>query len=109
MWDLSSLTRDQTCAPCSGSEESLPPDSREVPLIFLRLKTLLILSLTPEQNTMSDESLSKFMLGPFKTPRIKLYSTLLYHAHHKPMAKSSVPWQGIHRLGLGLEVELVPG
>ena len=22
MWDLSSLTRDQTCAPCSGSTES---------------------------------------------------------------------------------------
>lgn len=70
---------------------------------------MLILSLTPEQNTMSDKSLSKFMLGPLKMPRIKLYSTLLYHACHKPMAKRSVPWQGIHRLHLGLEVELMPG
>ena len=26
MWDLSSLTRDQTSAPCSGSMDSLPVD-----------------------------------------------------------------------------------
>ena len=49
------------------------------------------------------------MLSPVKTPRIKFYSTLLCHAHHKLVANSSVPWQGIHCLGLGLEVELVPG
>ena len=39
MWDLSSLTRDQTCGPCSGSVES-PLDSQRCPLagVLIKLK-----------------------------------------------------------------------
>ena len=36
MWDLSSLARDWTCAPCSGRVESLPLDCQGI-LIFLFL------------------------------------------------------------------------
>ena len=39
MWDLNSLTRDQTCALCIGSTESQPLDSSEAPsLRFLKNK-----------------------------------------------------------------------
>ena len=31
MWDLSSLTRDQTCAPCIGSADSKPLDDQGSP------------------------------------------------------------------------------
>ena len=34
MWDLSSLTRDQTCAPCSGSAESEPLDRQGSPTVL---------------------------------------------------------------------------
>ena len=33
LWDLSSLTRDQTHGPCSGSTESKPLDSQGIPII----------------------------------------------------------------------------
>ena len=34
MWDLSSLTRDWTCALCVGSTELQPPDYQGSPLVF---------------------------------------------------------------------------
>ena len=35
MWELSSPTRDQTLAPCSGSLESEPPDHQRIPCLTI--------------------------------------------------------------------------
>ena len=41
VWDLSSLTRDGTCAPCSGSTESQPLDHQgRLGAIFVQQKII---------------------------------------------------------------------